>query len=115
MNPFFLKLLDQQCHKFSEVMNLMSSPNCHLRFSIVVVQTLKSEWQCSSSKTNCNLHLAESLISKISNAQKQVNLVFLDNLNPATQGLLERLDFVYPLCGRVTGRNRDVLLVVWNF
>ena len=28
-------------------MNLMSSLNCHLRFSIVVLETLKFEWQCS--------------------------------------------------------------------
>ena len=64
-----------------------------------------------SSKTNCNLYLAESLISKISSAQKLVNLVFLDNHNLPNQGLLERLDLVYPLCGRATGRNRDVLVV----
>ena len=28
-------------------MNLMSSVNSHLRFSIVVLETLKFEWQCS--------------------------------------------------------------------
>ena len=28
-------------------MKLMSSPNCHLRFSIFVPETLKFKWQCS--------------------------------------------------------------------
>ena len=32
---------------FLKVMNLMSLPNCHLRFSIVVLETLNFEWQCS--------------------------------------------------------------------
>ena len=32
---------------FSKVMNLMSSPNCLLWFSIVVLETLNFEWQCS--------------------------------------------------------------------
>ena len=44
---FFLSCWTNDVTNFPKVMNLMSSPNCYLRFSIVVLETLKFEWQCS--------------------------------------------------------------------
>ena len=44
---FFLSFWTNDFTNFLKVMNLMSSPNCHLRFSIVFLKTLKFQWQCS--------------------------------------------------------------------
>ena len=44
---FFLSCWTNHVTNFPKVMNLMSSPNCHRGFSIVVLETLKFEWQYS--------------------------------------------------------------------
>ena len=44
---FFLSCWTNDVTNFPNVMKLMSSPNCHLRFSIFVPETLKFKWQCS--------------------------------------------------------------------
>ena len=56
---FFLSCWTDYVINFLKVMNLMSSPNCHLRFSIVVLETLKFEWQCSQYlelNPTCDVH-----------------------------------------------------------
>ena len=45
-------------------MNLMSSPNCHLRFSIVVLETLNFEWQCSQC-LGLNLTCAQGVVIEL--------------------------------------------------
>ena len=48
MNTFFHKVVGPTISQiFIMVIISMSSPNCDLRFSIVVLETLKFEWQCS--------------------------------------------------------------------
>ena len=44
---FFLSCWISDVTSFLKVMKLVSSPKCYLRFSIVVPETLKFEWQCS--------------------------------------------------------------------
>ena len=44
---FFLSCWTSDVTNSPKVMKLMSLPKCHFRFLIVVLETLKFEWQCS--------------------------------------------------------------------
>ena len=43
----FLSSWTNDVTNFQKVMKLIASLNCHLRFSIFVLETFKFEWQCS--------------------------------------------------------------------
>ena len=47
VNSFFLSCWTNDVEDFPKLTWIISPSSCHLRFSIVVLETLKLEWQCS--------------------------------------------------------------------